>query len=218
LKPNYFLFVLAFVWFGIISMNAQDSSWKLIKEADGIKVYSKEINQSKLSEILVTTEAKTSLSALVSVVKDASNHKNWIYLCKEGKVIRSFNPNEWIYYSQSNAPWPFVDRDVVAKVKLVHDPATGTVFITSTTFQDSIPLNPDYIRISYALTQWKFSPEKNGYIKIDLKIAIDLGGNIPKWLMRITAATGPYHTVKNLLVQIERPKYKKAHLSFISDP
>lgn len=213
MRPNYLLFVFTLVWFGYISAHAQDNSWELVKDADGIKVYSREINQSKLNEVLVTAQAKTSISALVSVVKDASNHKNWIYLCREGKVLSSVNADEWIYYSQSNAPWPFEDRDVVTKVKLVRDSATGTVFIRSTTFQNSIPLNPDYIRITYATSQWQFTPDKNGITKINLKMAINLGGNIPKWLMRITAATGPYHTVKNLLIQVQRPKYKNAHLS-----
>ncbi len=49
-------------------------------------------------------------------------------------------------------------------------------------------------------------------------MVINLGGNIPKWLMRITAATGPYRTVKSLLVQVQRPKYKKTHPSVFQDP
>lgn len=217
MKPNYLLFVFAFILFGAISVHAQDSSWELVKDADGIKVYSKELDQSKLNEILVTAEAKTSVSALVSVVEDASNHKNWIYLCREGKVLRHISAYEYIYYSESNAPWPFEDRDVVTHVKVVRN-AEGTVFVNSTTFQDSVPEKPDFIRIQYATSQWAFTPEKNGLTKIGLKMAVDLGGSIPKWLMRLTAATGPYHTVKNLLSQVHRSKYKNGHPAVFNDP
>ncbi|MBE0650922.1 MAG: hypothetical protein IH595_08765 [Bacteroidales bacterium] len=217
MRPNYLLVVFTFFWFGVTSLYAQDSSWELVKDADGIKVYSKELNKLQLNEILVTAEAKASVSSLVSVVEDASNHKNWIYLCKEGKVIRHINPFEYIYYSQSNAPWPFEDRDVVTKVKVVRDSA-GTVFVRSTTFHDSIPKNPNYIRISYATSQWAFTPEKNGFTKIGLKMAVNLGGSIPKWLMRLTATSGPYHTVKSLLIQVHKPKYKNTHPAIFSEP
>jgi hypothetical protein len=217
LKPNYLLVIFAFVWFGATSVYAQDSSWELVKDADGIKVYSKELNQSKLNEIWVTTEATVSVSSLVSVVEDASNHKNWIYLCREGKVLRHLSPYEYIYYSESNAPWPFEDRDVVTHVKVVRN-AEGTVFVQSTTFQDSVPEKSNYIRIPYATSQWSFTPEKNGLTKIGLKMAVNLGGSIPKWLMRLTAAAGPYHTVKNLLGQVRRAKYKNAHPAVFSEP
>lgn len=218
MKPNYLLVVFAFVCFGITTAYAQDDSWQLIKNTDGIKVYSHEISKTKLDEVFVTTEAKASVSSLVSVVEDASNDKNWIYLCKIGMVIRKLSPTEWIYYSEADAPWPFEDRDVVTKVKEVRDPATRTVFIRSSTFHDSIPVKDHYIRIPYVWTQWAFTPEKNGLTKIGLKMTIDLGGDIPRWLMRLTASKGPYHTVKNLLVQVQRPKYKKATPALFSDP
>ena len=210
--------IFAFIWFGNTTVYAQDSSWQLIKNSDGIKVFSRENSKTKLDEIFVTAEAKASVASFVSVVRDASNHKNWIYLCKEGKVIRFINPNEWIYYNESNAPWPIEDRDVVTKVSVIQDAATGTVFVRSNTFKDSIPQKSHYIRIQHAKTQWAFTPEKNGFTKIGLNISIDLGGSIPKWLMRLTASVGPYRTVKNLLVQVQRPKYRNANKSLFSDP
>lgn len=210
--------MFAVTWFGTTSVQAQDNPWQLVKNANGIKVFSRENSKTKLNEIVVTAEAKAPVASFVSVIKDASNHKNWIYLCKEGKVIRYVSPSEWIYYSESNAPWPFENRDVVTKVRLIHDTATKTVFIQSNTFKDSIPVKNNYIRIPYIWTQWAFTPEKNGLTKIQLKLTINLGGDIPKWLMRFTASTGPYHTVKNLLFQVRRPKYKKVHSALISDP
>lgn len=218
MKPNYLLVVFTFVWFGTTSLHAQERSWQLVKNTDGIKVFSRENSRTKLNEVFVTTETKASVSSLVSVVEDASNHKNWIYLCKIGKVIRHVSPYEWIYYSEANAPWPFENRDVVTKVKLMQDAATKTVFIQSNTFDDTIPEKNNYIRIPYARTQWAFTPEKNGFTKIALRMTINLGGYIPKWLMRLTAATGPYHTVKNLLVQVRRPRYKNVHSALFSDP
>ena len=210
------LVVLALVWFGNTSAYGQNNHWQLIKSADGIKVYSRENPKTKLNEIFVTAEAKAPVSSFVSVVRDVANHHNWIYLCKEGKVLRSINPDEWIYYSEANAPWPFENRDVVTKVNLVRDSATGTVFIKSHTFHDSIPIKSNYIRIHYAWSQWAFTPEKNGFTKIGLKLSVNLGGNIPKWLMRLTASTGPYHTVKNLLVQVRRPEYRLARNTSVS--
>lgn len=210
--------ILVWVWIGNTAVYAQDSSWQLVKSADGIKVFSRENSKTKLDEVLVTAEANASASSLVSVVRDASNHHNWIYLCKLGKVIRLINPKEWVYYSEAHAPWPFENRDVVTKVNLVRDSATGTVFINSHTFHDSIPVKPDYVRIHYAWSQWAFTQEKNGITKIRLKLSVDLGGNVPKWLMRLTASTGPYHTVKNLIVQVRRPKYRKASSARVSAP
>lgn len=209
--------ILAWIWLGNTTVYAPESSWQLVKSGDGIKVYSRENSKTKLDEVLVTARSKASVASFVSVVRDASNHHNWIYLCRLGKVVRLINPNEWIYYSEANAPWPFENRDVVTKVNLVRDSVTGTVSINSHTFHDSIPVKHNYVRIHYAWSRWAFTREKNGFTKIELKLSVDLGGNIPKWLMRLTASTGPYHTVKNLMAQVRRPKYRMANRTSVSN-
>ncbi len=220
LKKRFFYFLLLFllVFTGTVTLNAQNSTWKLVKNEDSIQVYSRKPNNSKLRIIKVSTLVRTSLSSLVELIKDAPDNKKWVYLNKKAEILEEKNPFSWIMYSQTDAPWPISDRDVVVRGYLSQDSITKIVSITAVALPRYIPKKKDYVRIPFAVSKWYFIPKKGGLVEAEYTLEVDVGGKIPRWLANMAATKGPFQTMRGLRKEIKRKKYRKVHLSFIMEP
>lgn len=195
----------------------KESDWKKVKDNDGIIVYTQISDSTDLKIVKVTAEAHAPLASLVALVKDLKNQKNWFYMYKSSKILKFYGPKHWVYYGQTNIPWPVTDRDVVTDVILHQDSISKVVTITSTSIDDFYPKQKNYVRIPFAYSQWKFVPEHDGNVKITLVVEVNAGGRVPLWLMNLTAVKGPFHTMKNFLLEVKKEKYAHIHPSCISE-
>ncbi len=209
---------ITFLLFSFLISAAQESeAWKLLKDEDGIQVYSKPDIYSDMKIIKAETVAKTTLSTLITLIRDAENHQNWVFNCTHAEILELIDSTDWYYYAQTDAPWPVSDRDVVTKVTFYQDKDTKTVTFKSTGVPDYIPQKPGYIRIPETESYWIFEPLDNRKINIIFKLKINLGGSIPQWLTNMVIAKGPYNTIRNMLFEIEKPRYKYAYCEFIEE-
>lgn len=218
MKKRFFCFLFLFIFIGIFILSAQNRAWKLVKNEDGIQVYSRKPDNSKFRIIKVSTQVKTSLSSLVKLIKDASGHKKWVYLDKKAEILEEKNPFSWVMYSQTDAPWPVSDRDVIVWGHLSQDSITKIVTIMAVALPRYIPKKKDYIRIPYAVSMWRFIPEKEGAVEAEFTLEVDIGGKIPRWLANMAATKGPYQTMLGLKREIKQKKYRKVYLPFIMEP
>ncbi len=218
MKIRFFYFLLLFVFTGIIILSAQNRAWKLVKNEDGIQVYSRKPNNSKFRIIKVRTQVRTSLSSLVKLIKDAPDHKKWVYLNKKAEILEEKNPFSWVMYSQTDAPWPVSDRDVIARGYLSQDSITKIVSIIAVALPRYIPEKKDYVRIPFAISKWYLIPKKEGVVEAVYTLELDVGGKIPQWLANMAATKGPFQTMLGLKKEIRQKKYRKVHLSFIMEP
>ncbi len=210
------LFWVAFV--GIFPAKAQNSVWKCVKHKDDIWVYSRKSDTTNFRVVKVTTQLKTTLSSLVRLVTDFPDNKNWVFLNEKTEILKKENPHLWILYSQTDAPWPVTDRDIVSKTVLSQDSVTKIVTIRGEAIPKYRPIDPNYVRIPFARSQWRFIPLKDSLVEIEFKLELDVGGNIPQWLANMAATEGPYQTIRRFRKEIQRKKYRDAHLSFIKEP
>lgn len=199
-------------------LHGQTQTWRCVRNTNGVEVYSKKSTETGIRIIRIDTRIKTTLSALVSVIKDTQNHKNWVFFNKSARFLQSTDPFHWIYYAQSDAPWPVVDRDLVVRGTLKQDPNTHEIEIDANTIPDFIPSKQGFIRIPYSKSKWILSPEPNGWVRVQFEVEINLGGAIPKWLSNLTAAKGPCESIIAFRKQLEKEKYKNAHLPYIQEP
>jgi len=204
--------------FSFQQLSGQNQPWRCVRNTNGIVVFSKKSPLTGIKIIKIETRVHTSLSALIALIKDAPGHKNWVFLNKSAKFLQHNGPFSWIYYAQSDAPWPVTDRDLVVQGQMQQDSITHVVQIYAHTISHFIPAKTGYVRIPYSVSQWTLTPEDAGYIHVEFKVEINLGGNIPKWLMNLTASRGPYESILALKKQLEKDKYKNAYLNYINEP
>lgn len=156
------------------------------------------------------SEATATLSALLTMINDADNQPNWVFRCKSAEMLKRIDKTHWYFYSQTDAPWPVSDRDVVTSVRVVQDTTTKTITVISTAIPNYIPKKHGFVRIPELLAYWVFKPKPSGKIDITFQIKINIGGIIPQWVTNLFVYKGPYNTMRNLLFEIEKPKYKEA--------
>ena len=149
---------------------------------------------------------------------DVSNQPNWVFSCESAEIIKKIDPFHWYYHTLSDAPWPVSDRDVVTYVSVSQDPVSKAIILTSNGVPDYIPEKQGYVRVPELKASWVLLPLPNGKIHVIFTIEINLGGFIPRWATNLFVSKGPYNTLKNLLVEIQKPKYKNAVVPLIKEP
>jgi len=209
--------VFVFLLVNLQVSKVQGQAWRCVRKTRGVIVYAKKSEHTGIKIIKIETTIHTTLSAIVAVIKDAPNNKNWIYLNKSAKLLESDNPFFWVYYGQSDAPWPVADRDIVVQCHLKQDSVNKIIHINSYAIPEYIPIKEGYVRIPYSLSQWTIVPEDNGTVHVEFMVEINLGGKIPKWMMNLMASRGPYESIIRFRKQLTLKKYRNIHLSYIMD-
>jgi hypothetical protein len=209
---NIFLIV-----FSISGYPQKSGEWKLSRNQDGVKVYMRKSEDSKLKEVLGIMQVKSSLGALVSIAKDTKNHHLWIYANKSAVILKSISDFEWIYYNISEAPWPVSNRDIITHAVLQQDKTTYKISVISEGVPGYIPPKKDLVRIPRLRNKWEFTPKDNGLIEVKFEMSIDLGGDIPAWLVNMAIDKGPLNTLINLKKLVDSGMHKNKKLSYIME-
>jgi len=195
----------------------KDGGWKLVKNKDGIKAYTQEIEDSDVKKVKVVTNIKTSLSAVASVLKDVKHHNRWMYNCISTKIIKVVNEKNYYFYTLSTAPWPVNKRDIITHTIIKQDKETKKVSFIANGEPNYLKENEGIVRIKTLKSIWEFLPKEDGTIDVNFYLQIDAGGTIPAWVINLVVSEGPFQTVQNLIEEVKKDKYKNAKLNFIEE-
>ncbi len=102
----------------------QGGRWRNQISKDGkIEVSSKVTYQKdengdevNLVEYKVVTMVDVSVASLVSIMSDATLHKEFLESTGESRVVKKYSDNEWLVYYYFKSPWPMPDTDCVIKL------------------------------------------------------------------------------------------------------
>lgn len=194
-----------------------DYEWKLVKTQGDIKAYVKKLPNTKIKSVKVETTAITSLSELVSIIKDAPRHPEWVYLNSKSQTLDTINQQNWIFYGMSDPPWPISDRDFVTRVSITQDNFDQSVQIISVGVPDYIPEVDDCIRVEFVHSKWLLIPHKDGTVDITFELTVDLGGRIPSWFINLAVTKGPMQTMIGLVNTINGDCYKKCKVGYLTE-
>lgn len=205
-QTPYILFLLMFMSF---SAQAGDT-WELIKEDQGIRVYSKSGISGELIEIKAISHINSALEPFVALMNDVENFKNWMHATREAKIIQREGPYHYTYYMLSDLPWPARDRDVILNLRIHKKEATRAVYIQSRNVRGVINEKDGVRRIQSVQSSWRFIPENNGRIRIVFQTKIKPNVQLPEWLAKMVYHIGPYHTILNMKNMVRDEKYREA--------
>ena len=212
------VFLKVFVLLLLISNHviAQTSeTWILKSSNDGVKIFTRDIEGSKINALKVECELEASLSQLVAVLLDVKESEKWLYHTSSIYIVKQVSQSEFFYYSRVELPWPLSDRDFIAHLKVAQNALTKVVTIDAPCVPNMVPVDPKTVRISNSNGKWIISPEGNNKVKVVYTLHTDPGGSIPAWLINSFMTQGPVQSFKKLKVHVQKPVYKNARLSFI---
>ena len=191
--------------------------WTLRKEKNGIKVLTHKNKNYKFDEIEVECEFEGRISQLAALLLDVDNQYLWVYKTLKSTLIKRVNPADVFFYTEIDCPWPYENRDLIVHMSIAQNPVNKVMTIIANNAEGVLPDKKDITRVKYSRAVWTITPLINNKFKIDYKVQIDLGPDIPAWLLNMFSSNAPYETFMNLKEKIKLPQYVKAKFPFLLD-
>lgn len=193
MKYYFLIFILLF------SSVAVAQNWQLEKDKEGIKIWTKKKEGSKLKEYRGVTSVKTTMDKIISVFKNVKYHESFFYKCMPGSVslVKKDNENEFCTYMVLVAPM-IKNRDAVTQF-IINPPAPdGSITMQLEAKPNLVPLKSSYVRIPEMKGFWKFIPKENGVIEVIHQAYSSPGGTVPESLANLAVVDAPYSMLSEL--------------------
>lgn len=204
------------IGFLLVSISLTGQSWKLKDEEDGIKVYTRKVEDSDIKAIKVECTVEATLSQLTAVLLDFPASSEWIYATKFCRVQKNISASEMIYHSEIDVPWPVSNRDFIVRIKFEQDSITKALTVDGENLPHYLKEQEDVVRIMHTESTWTITP-RNKYLDIVFTLHVHPGGSIPAWVVNLFSTRGPLETFRNLRSQVKKPEYKEASFLFVVD-
>jgi hypothetical protein len=178
--------------------------WQLIKNEDGIEIYTRRQTNSKFKEVRADFSLKATEAQLITVLQDISHHKDWSYGTKRTYLISKKNNDTLVYYSEVSLPWPLSNRDLVIELSFKRDTLTKMLHIRAKSLPGIVPVNPNLVRVPASLASWDVSELPGKLLRVQYTLSADPGGALPAWLVNLAASSGPYNSFTKLKEIIQK--------------
>ena len=193
------------------------TAWQLKKNRDGINIYTREIEGSRIKQVKVTCVVEATLSQLTALLMDAPAHTRWVYNTKESYLIRQVAGHHQVYYSQTSLPWPMTNRDVVVDMTLSQDPVTKILQVDGHSVGAILPEKKGIVRVPMSQVNWTVTPRADHGLDVVYIAQADPGGTMPAWLINAFITKGPLETFIKLRELVKEDTYNKVQYAFIKN-
>jgi len=209
--------LLSFTLSAFAQQKGVEYQWKEKRNKQGIRISTSKVEGSKYKAVRGVMTVKSSVKELVALIHDLGECSEWAEMCKESELVKRVSDTSHFIYVLNDAPFPVIDRDIYTHVTWSHDPPTGKVSMHSVASNDeeAMPKKKGIIRIKHALSQWHFTPQKNGEVLVESFAHIDPAGVSPPWITNRLLVNAPYKTMKKMRTIVESGKYLDVEVSFL---
>jgi hypothetical protein len=171
---------------------------------DGIKVYTKTETGSGYKTFKAEMQVNCKIDDAVRILKDVNKFKIWLADCKEAKLLKTEN-NEQYNYIEISLPWPFKSRDMVYHFQytLIN---SNQLKVIITGIPEYIKPNNDIIRMTKADGFWLLTSVDAKKTNITYQMHVEPGGSIPAWLANSSVIDMPFSTLtglRNILLNLK---------------
>ena len=192
-------------------------SWTLRKDKNGIKVFSRPTKNFKFDELKVECEIDGRLSQLAALLFDVNKQYQWAYKTIKSQLLKQVTAEDVFFYTEIEVPWPYQNRDMVVHMVMRQNPITKVLTVEAKNTDNYLPVKEDIVRLKYSNAIWTVTPVGNKKLKIDYRLQLDIGENVPAWLANLFSVNGPYESFSNLKEKIKLSAYAHATFPFIAD-
>jgi hypothetical protein len=212
LNKTTLIFMVGLFLLASNSLFSQSDGWKLAKEKDGVKVYTRVAENSKLKEFKTVADVNAAPEDLVQVLLNADEYPSWMANIKKSELVEQPTEDVFFAYSELSVPWPFDNRDNVIKSTITSDTKTGSYRVDMTMVPDYLPEKKGVVRIVEGGGYWAFTPNGDGTTNVYHEFFADPAGRVPAWLVNMFIVDGPYKTIMELREMVEEQTESEARL------
>jgi hypothetical protein len=178
-------------------------SWNLVKQKYGIKVYTKQEQNSSFKCFKGVADIKTNSNKVYAIIGNVRSTDHWDPGVRELKVLSSVKDQSFSYYLIYSIPWPLHDRDLCVTVKIIHDSLNGDIVIDARSKAQLVPEKPELVRIKNYWQKWIIHPIDKEHIRLTLEGFADPAGNIPAWLYNMVITDTPLNLIHDIQQKVK---------------
>jgi hypothetical protein len=190
-----------------------DEGWELVKDKNGVKVYSRLTPVSPTKSFRGVMNIKADLDELVAFIADPYAYPEYIYSCRAAEVLKYQTNNDYYFRSEVKVMWPIAMRDSITHTYWRKDPETGKVIMDCIGIPELVPEKKGFIRVPLIFMSLNVTPGADGVHELVFEGVIEAGGLIPSWAENLCIWWVPYRSLsyvrKNRPFEHERYKNKK---------
>jgi hypothetical protein len=201
-----------------LSLPSYANNWRLDKDDNGIKIYTRAIQGSDIREVKSEILIDATLDNVLAVFDDISSYPHWHHKNTKANLLIKRGASERYHYQNFTMPFPVSDRDIVIHSQIIR--VGKGVKITSnaaSTFCDNASIEActaitksKNIMITRLKGTHLLTSQKGGGVKLVWQQHAEPAGKIPKWLVNQLLLDVPYTTLENLRKQVKLKKYQDA--------
>lgn len=186
----------------LLAAPTNTGDWLVVKEEQGISVYTRRLAYSDYKEFKVKTTLTASLNELLDFINNASACPDWQYRC-----LKMLNLSDHYLYKLSDLPWPLSNRYTVMLTKGTFNSANNTYTLTLKNIKrtqlpihiiSQLPEEKDTIQMRHSDGYWQFKHLPLGKIQITHQMHGDPAGSLPAVLANQGVINAAFITVQNL--------------------
>ena len=190
-------------------------SWKMVKEKEDIKIYTRVNTIMSFKEFKATMEVEGKIEDFLSVLYDVDGLVDWGYNLNESRLLD--RPDDWhqTYYAVADAPWPYKDRDGVYSNIISWDEESSTLKVEIDLVESVEGTDSGFVRLD-GTGFWIVKKIADNKLNIHFQMQIDPGGSIKAWMANMFVTDSPFYTMTGLRAAMKQEKYQGKTYEFLS--
>lgn len=200
--------------------------WELKTDRDGVQIYTMKTPGSPVLKVHGSARFKEfSLSNHIAPLLDEgiqnpTDCAKWVTGCLGYRILQPWNAR-----TQRNVTlWtmalfpPFSPREMLLQGQLHQDPKTRVVTLENISAPNLLPPDDCCVRIEHLHNIWRYTPQPDGSIQVDVQYDLDMGGAFPQLLQNLHAPDIVFELLSTDIPKLLRqPKYRNTHLALIDE-
>lgn len=211
-KNIFSFFILLFFMFQI---HGQEQ-WKLVKDKNGIKVFTRTNTIMSFKEFKAVMEIRASVDEFLSVLYDVGSLTKWGYNLTEAKLLSRPDELSQTYYAVAKAPWPYKNRDGIYSNVFDWDKKGKTLTVAIELIEGKEGSDRDLVRLD-GFGYWQVNVVSEDKLEVIFQMQVDPGGSIKAWLANMFVTDSPFYTMEGLREMIKEEKYKGNTYNFLKN-
>lgn len=177
--------------------------WNLIKEKDGIKVYTRKEKGENLKSFRGEAIFNTTFEKISSKLGTKNNFEWWDEDIRDERIIDIVEDEYILYYLMYPLPWPLSSRDLCAKSNIVIDNKNRRKLISAEPIPTAVPKRKGCIRITRFNQYWDVQEINDHQVSVILEGFVDPAGSVPAWIYNMVITETPLKVMKALRKHVE---------------
>lgn len=184
-------------------ISAEEDGWKLRKDENGIKVYTKEKEDSHIYMYKVVTEISKEPEVVYRQAIDFRENLQYMKSVDSIRFLEHQKDRRYINYMRLKMPWPVKNREMVTEMLVTED--QDGIYIESNDLPEYLSKNSRTVRIEDFNEKWIIKEGLNpNESHVTVTGWVDVGGSVPVWVVNLFIVNTPFRFMSGIIQEVKK--------------